>query len=101
MHRAVTDADAPNLSVRQSRQKTLGCGNHVLGKLMFTRVNIDRDDLAAIAVFHLGAYLPLVDVLSALRMFFLAVSRLPVPDRFLWCRKTPKVNVISTMARLL
>ena len=74
MNRAMTDADAPDLCVRQSGQEPVRGGQPVFGHLVLAGIDVDGDDVAIVAGFDLGANLPLVNFLAKPGMFFLAVS---------------------------
>jgi hypothetical protein len=63
VHRAVTNADAPNLGIGQSREQAPRCGNHIVGHLVFARVDVDRHDFAVVAELQLCAQLTLVNCL--------------------------------------
>src|ERR1700693_4506734 len=77
MHRAVTDANAPDLSFGKALQEPLRSRERIFSHFKRAVVDIDGNDLAAVACFHLWTDLLLVKLLAAPRMFLFAVMRLP------------------------
>jgi hypothetical protein len=77
MHTTMTDPDTPNLGIWIAGQQALGSCERILSHFKRTRVNIDGHNFPSITRFNVCPDVALIDVISAPRMFFLAIARLP------------------------
>jgi hypothetical protein len=91
MHTTMADPDTPNLGVWITGQQALGSCERILSDFKCLGVHIDGHDFPQIARFDVPADASLIDVISAPRMLFLAIARLPCIHRFppgvIWCRR--------------
>ena len=72
----VTDPDAPDLGVRVMGQEAIAGSEAVLGELEGATVDVDGNNLAAIAGFDLWAHLSFVEFGAEPSVLFFAVARL-------------------------
>jgi hypothetical protein len=72
----VPNPNTKNLGVRAPCQQFFGGNKAFIGHLEGSGVNVDRDNLAIVAVFDLRSDLRLVQGMAALSEFFFAISGL-------------------------
>ena len=77
MDGGVTDANTPNLCVRTTGQQSICGGEGIVRHFKFAAVDVDGNNLAVIADFHLRPHSLLVHFFAAPGMFLFTVSRFP------------------------
>jgi hypothetical protein len=76
MNWASANPNAPRLSIGKALEKSIGCTQAVIANLKFTRLNIDRDNLALMILLDLEPDFGLIERIAPLGEFFFAISGL-------------------------
>ena len=75
MQAAVADTHKPNLCVRVASKQAVRCRQSICSHLEGPGVDIESNDFAVVACFHLRPYLSLIDFIAASGGFFFTIAR--------------------------
>jgi hypothetical protein len=76
MNRASANPNAPRLSIGKALEKPIGCTQAIIANLKFTRLDIDRDNLAPMGLLNLKPNFGFIERIPPLGKLFFAISGL-------------------------